>query len=562
LAGRLPQTIAGEVQSFSKSPMSNFSAETTKPASQSNSEARLREEMSQLKGMISQLLDSRSAENQQKWRRDFEAATQELQQVEQSLVEVSKRNKLNNAGTHSMIGGMEDLEKQVQGTVLQLATVPVELEHKLRLVSAQKQASENRLEAEKATLEHRVTTMRERMGEMRDQMFTWEERFAAESARLSADRASQTAKSERLQLELTECQQRLTHVSTERDNYHIQVSKLQEHLVQTEAAKGQLLTRAEAQKDAEMEKVRQLLSKANGREAELLSELQASRASRNGRVNEAHGEVQRVNMQLREAQETASRERDQLSRQLSKVRQELNVARAGPQSTVMADRLQQELAGLSVRIQSSGRVGGSGSMVAAMATHVHTAGQLLELVSRSGDQVLWQSDHPDHHTVQQLCESVNRLGTNQHIVNELQSQLSNLETSRQQEQDRMRTAWQNMEQQLANAHRRLLESRHVADQERRLLDERISKLEAQLHSQAAAAAAAAAAAVVEPPPPPPVEAISVYDELQIALKEAIAEQVEMAEECAKLEAEVKNNSSARAGSSVNPLLRDTLLLAS
>ena len=104
----------------------------------------------------------------------------------------------------------------------------------------------------------------------------------------------------------------------------------------------------------------------------------------------------------------------------------------------------------------------------------------------------------------------------------------------------MRTAWQNMEQQLANAHRRLLESRHVvradavdislkdmvvqADQERRLLDERISKLEAQLHSQAAAAAAAAAA-VVEPPPPPPVEAISVYDELQIALKEAIAEQV-------------------------------------
>merc|ERR1719345_276616 len=104
-------------------------------------------------------------------------------------------------------------------------------------------------QAEKATLEHRVTTMRERMGEMRDQMFTWEERFAAESARLSADRASQTAKSERLQLELTECQQRLTHVSTERDNYHIQVSKLQEHLVQTEAAKGQLLTRAEAQKD-------------------------------------------------------------------------------------------------------------------------------------------------------------------------------------------------------------------------------------------------------------------------------------------------------------------------
>ena len=362
--------------------MSNFSSETAKPAWQPNSEARLREEMSQLKGMISQLLDSRSAENQQKWRRDFEAATQELQGVEQSLVEVSKRNKLNNAGTHSMIGGMEDLEKQVQGTVLQLATVPVELEHKLRLVSAQKQASENRLEAEKATLEHRVTTMRERMGEMRDQMFTWEERFAAESARLSADRACQTAKSERLQLELTECQQRLTHVSTERDNYHIQVSKLQEHLVQTEAAKGQLLTRAEAQKDAEMEKVRQLLSKANGREAELLSELQASRASRNGRVNEAHGEVQRVNMQLREAQENASRERDQLSRQLTKVRQELNVARAGPQSTVMADRLQQELAGLSVRIQSSGRVGGSGSMVAAMATHVHTAGLLLEAVSR------------------------------------------------------------------------------------------------------------------------------------------------------------------------------------
>jgi len=526
--------------------MSNFSSDTTKP-----SEERLREEMGQLKGLIGQLLDSRNAENQQSWRREFEAATQELQHVEQSLVEVSKKNKLNHAGAHSMMSGMHDLEKQVQGTVLQLATVPVELEHKLRLMSAQKEASENRLEAEKATLEHRVTTMRERMTEMRDQMITWEERFAAESARLSSERASQTARSERLQLELVECQQRLTSVSTERDNYHIQVSKLQERLVQTEAAKGQLLTRAEAMKDAEMDKVRQLLSKANGREAELLSELQASRASRNGRVNEAQGEVHRLNMQLREAQETASRERDQLNRQLSKVRQDLNSARAGPQSSVMADRLQQELAGLSVRIQSSGRTGGYGSMVAAMATHAHTSGLLLEAVARCGDQVLWQSDHPEYHAIQQLCDPVRRLDSNQQVINELQGQLSNLEASRQQEQERMRGAWRGMDSQLASAHQRLLESRHAADQERRLLDQRIGKLEAQLQ--------AAVPELPEPPEPTALPDDDTLTQLQIALKEAIAEQVEMAEECAKLETEVKNNSRAKA---VGSALHDPRLLVS
>eukprot|EP00656_Telonema_subtile_P001478 TRINITY_DN10651_c0_g1_i1.p1 TRINITY_DN10651_c0_g1~~TRINITY_DN10651_c0_g1_i1.p1 ORF type:complete len:357 (+),score=63.51 TRINITY_DN10651_c0_g1_i1:154-1224(+) len=356
-----------------------MTAETGTRAEAGNSE--LTAELNHLKGVMSLLLESRTSDSAPSNRNMFESATSELHQVEQQLVEVSKRCSVNTAGTQSMITGIQDLEKQVQGTALQLATVPAELEHKLRLISAQKQAVETRCEAEKSNLEHRVSIMRERMGEMREQMMNWEERFTAESSRLSTEKVNQVAISERFQLELLECKARLAQVSTERDNYSIQISKLQERLVHTEAAKGQLLTRAEALKDSEMEKVRELLAKANAREAELLNELQSCRTSRNGRVNEAQTEAHRLTLQLRDSQETASRERDHLVRQLKKLQSEHTDAQTRPTSSHAA-QLQHELITLSTRLQSLGQNSGFGSMVATMATHVHAAGVVLEAISR------------------------------------------------------------------------------------------------------------------------------------------------------------------------------------
>lgn len=491
---------------------------------------KLVEELDHLKGIMSQLLQSRTSDGAPDNWKMLESATSELNQVEQQLVEVSKRCSVNNAGTQSMITGIQDLEKQVQGTVMQLATVPAELEHKLRLVSAQKQAVEARHEAEKSNLEHRVFVMRERMAEMREQMMNWEERFTAESSRLSTEKANQAAVCERLQLELVECRGKLAQVSTERDNFSIQISKLQERLVQTEAAKGQLLTRAETLKDSEMEKVRGLLSKANTREAELLNELQTCRTSRNGRVNEAQTEVHRLTLQLREVQETASRERDHLLRQLKKLQADHSTSQTRPGSQGAAEQLQHELTTLSTRLQSSTHHGGVGSMVATMATHVHAASVVLEAVSRYGDGIM-RLDHPEHQVVKLACEPLGRLDSHQHLlVSQLQSEMAEVEAARESELAGSRATWVQLEHQLISTQQRL----GVSQAEAAKLHCRINLLESQL---------------VEPTNKQPLttanpSATPNHDDetllcLQQALKEAIAEQVHMAEECAKLEAECK-----------------------
>ena len=119
---------------------------------EARSEANLQSELSHLKGIMSQLLDTRSSANAQHWKGEFESATSELLKVQQQLEEVSKRCSINSAGTQSMANGIQDLEKQV-------AVLPAESEHKLRLMSAQMQAAETRHQVEKGNLEHRLATV-------------------------------------------------------------------------------------------------------------------------------------------------------------------------------------------------------------------------------------------------------------------------------------------------------------------------------------------------------------------------------------------------------------------
>lgn len=57
--------------------------------------------------------------------------------------------------------------------------------------------------------------------------------------------------------------------------------------MENEAAKTSLLARADAMKDKEVERVRGLLSRANTREAELLTELQTVKSVCGGKISTA-----------------------------------------------------------------------------------------------------------------------------------------------------------------------------------------------------------------------------------------------------------------------------------
>ena len=77
-----------------------------------------------------------------------------------------------------------------------------------------------------------------------------------------------------------------------------------------------------------------------------------------------------------------------------------------------------------------------------------------EIFGRHGDQVVWP-DHPEHQTVKLVCEQLSRLDSHQNLVAELQAEVANVETARQQELAESRVAWIQLEQQVALAQQRL-----------------------------------------------------------------------------------------------------------